>query len=138
MDTLLQVTASMFDALYANHCSKEILQRLDRERGSSRKLAALDCNGFLSCGDLQRFLSTLSNGFSSSNGDNEDKILLDLGCGLGGLGWWLVSQLRCCLIGIDFSSVAISKARAIHGEDLITKRSSFKVADFTATGLDDQ
>ena len=138
MVTPLIVTASMYDSLYAKYGSKRILQRLDREIIKSSELAALDCNGFLTCGDLQRFLVTLSNNFSSSDRNSEDKILLDLGCGLGGLGWWLASQLKCRLIGLDFSSVAISKARVIRGEDLIPKQFSFEVADFTATGLNDK
>jgi ubiquinone/menaquinone biosynthesis C-methylase UbiE len=134
----LKVTASMYDSLYVKHGSKGILQRLDKEISTSSKLGSLDCNGFLTCGDLQRFLTTLSNNFSSSNVNSNDQILLDLGCGLGGLGWWLASQLKCRLIGIDFSSVAISKARDIRGEDLIPKRYSFEVADFTETGLNDK
>jgi ubiquinone/menaquinone biosynthesis C-methylase UbiE len=61
--------------------------------------------------------------------------VLDLACGRGGPGLWLVQHIGAHLIGVDFSPVGIKQAssRAAHlGHDLQVR---YVVADATSTGL---
>lgn len=134
----LRVSASMFDSLYLRQERENILRRIDTEIDGTNEAALLGCNGFLANGDLSRFRDTLARCFPTSNHDRHEKLLLDLGCGIGGLGIWLATEFKCRLVGIDFSSVAISRAQSTLPKELRAERRRFKVADFTASGLNDE
>jgi SAM-dependent methyltransferase len=58
-------------------------------------------------------------------------VLVDLGCGRGGYGLEIAQRTGAQLIGVDFSAVAVARAR----EKSAAAR--FVVGDLTATGLDD-
>ncbi|WP_162185602.1 class I SAM-dependent methyltransferase [Lentzea aerocolonigenes] len=58
------------------------------------------------------------------------EVLLDLACGRGGYGLEIARRTGCQLIGVDFSAVAISKARQR------SARADFRVGTLTATGLE--
>jgi ubiquinone/menaquinone biosynthesis C-methylase UbiE len=63
--------------------------------------------------------------------------LVDLGCGRGGPGLWLTRLAGACLLGVDFSAVAVRQAgrRArLFGLDAAAR---FVVGDLAATGLAD-
>jgi ubiquinone/menaquinone biosynthesis C-methylase UbiE len=62
-------------------------------------------------------------------------VLVDLGCGAGGLERRLASTLGARLIGLDFSDAAIAAARAAVGHQQAAERADFHVADFASTGL---
>ena len=64
-----------------------------------------------------------------------DQVLVDLGCGVGGVGLWLTRKNAVQLIGIDRcdDAIAIAKTRAIEWE--LSSQASFVVGDFCNTGL---
>jgi SAM-dependent methyltransferase len=66
-----------------------------------------------------------------------DPLLLDLGCGLGGLGRHLSRIHRTDLIGVDISPVAIERAKAWVGTRENSRRAYFRVCDFAAMDLAD-
>ena len=59
-------------------------------------------------------------------------VLIDLACGRGGYGLEIMRRTRATLIGVDFSQVAIERAR-----EKASGRAEFRVGDLTATGLAD-
>jgi SAM-dependent methyltransferase len=59
--------------------------------------------------------------------------LLDLACGRGGYGLEIAARTGAALIGVDFSSEAVSQARE-HAERL-GRIAEFRVGDLAATGL---
>ena len=59
--------------------------------------------------------------------------LLDLACGRGGCGLEIAARTGAALIGVDFSSEAVSQARE-HAERL-GRIAEFRVGDLAATGL---
>lgn len=136
MAATLQVTASMYDSLYATDDSKGVLKHIDNESSGNGELSSLDSNGFLVPGDLTRFRSILAECFSSKHPQDGDHLLLDLGCGVGGLGRWLAMKLNCHLIGVDFSTVAINKARAALSGGSELSQYRYEVAKFSTTGLE--
>jgi len=64
-------------------------------------------------------------------------ILLDLACGAGGPGLWVAAKTGADLVGIDFSPVAIARARARAERQGLSGRARFEVADAAETGLPD-
>ena len=62
--------------------------------------------------------------------------LIDLGCGRGGPGLWVARTTGARLVGIDVSQPALDKARARALERGLADRTSYKLARFEATGLD--
>jgi ubiquinone/menaquinone biosynthesis C-methylase UbiE len=62
--------------------------------------------------------------------------VVDLGCGRGGPGLWLARALSARLVGIDVSPVAIELARSRAPQFLADDRASFRVAEFSSTGLE--
>ena len=66
------------------------------------------------------------------------KIVVDLGCGSGGIGLWLALRTGATLVGVDFSAIAIANAKRL-AEDLgLSERARFVVEDFTKTRLPDE
>jgi SAM-dependent methyltransferase len=71
---------------------------------------------------------------SLAAGAQQPRLLVDLGCGSGGLGLWLASVFGFELRGIDGSALAIERARALASQAQPCT-ASFECADFGATGL---
>lgn len=63
------------------------------------------------------------------------QLLVDLGCGTGGVGLWLSRALSVHLIGIDISSTAVQLASARSAAFGPSERASFRVATLAATDL---
>jgi SAM-dependent methyltransferase len=59
-------------------------------------------------------------------------VLVDLACGRGGYGLEIAHRTGASLIGVDFSAIAIERARQKGGD-----RAEFRVGELTATGLPD-
>ncbi|MFM2314816.1 MAG: hypothetical protein RLZZ04_4092 [Cyanobacteriota bacterium] len=134
MSASIKITASMYDAIYARKTKDTLLDLLDRFSIEDDEITSLKCTGFLAKGDLERYKAILEQYIPEHWQNNDHRTLLDLGCGFGGLGRWLAKKLNFKLIGIDFSQVAIEKARAAL-EELDKNQVRFEVADFSATGL---
>ncbi|MEV6781206.1 class I SAM-dependent methyltransferase [Streptomyces sp. NPDC051098] len=68
------------------------------------------------------------------------QILVDAGCGTGGIGLWLARALALHLQGFDLSPVAVAHAtgRRSHFLGTDTGRAVFRVAELENTGLPDR
>ncbi|MFE7758365.1 class I SAM-dependent methyltransferase [Streptomyces sp. NPDC057429] len=67
------------------------------------------------------------------------QLLVDAGCGTGGVGLWLARALAVRLSGFDLSPVAVAQAttRRPHFLGTATARADFRVAELHRTGLPD-
>lgn len=131
-----RITPALYDEIYARKREDHVLNRLDRKvLGEER--ASLTSTGFLSNGDLSRYQSILARYLDQTQPIHRRGILLDLGCGVGGLGRELSQRLGLDLIGLDFSGAAISQAQATT-KNLLQIKANFRVADFSATGIEDE
>jgi SAM-dependent methyltransferase len=63
---------------------------------------------------------------------DDGDVVVDLACGRGGYGLEIAQRTGAALIGVDFSPVAIARARERGGD-----RGEFRVGELTATGLPD-
>ncbi|MDF3144171.1 MULTISPECIES: class I SAM-dependent methyltransferase [unclassified Streptomyces] len=63
------------------------------------------------------------------------QLLVDAGCGSGGVGLWLARALSARLVGVDVSAYAIQQATARTPSFLPVDRVAFRVAQLEATGL---
>ena len=126
-------TPELYDSVYKRKATDNLVNRLDRAAIKDEQIASLDCTGFLSRGDLRRYKQILATNIRRDNGSKLK--LLDLGCGVGQLGCWLAGKLGAALIGVDFSPVAIERARSLARKQKHTSRPRFRVSDFSATGL---
>ena len=67
-----------------------------------------------------------------------DDSLLDLGCGLGGPGRFLVDQYGCSVVGVDVLPLRIDIAQTLTDKTGLTDRISYRVGDATALDLEDR
>lgn len=66
------------------------------------------------------------------------RLLVDAGCGTGGIGLWLARALAARLIGFDLSPVAVAQATARRDHFVVPAgRAAYRVAELDATGLPD-
>ncbi|MEW1721628.1 class I SAM-dependent methyltransferase [Streptomyces sp. NPDC093109] len=66
------------------------------------------------------------------------QLLVDAGCGTGGIGLWLARALAARLAGFDISAVAVAQATARRPRFIApADRAAFHVARLDATGLPD-
>ncbi|MGW3957093.1 class I SAM-dependent methyltransferase [Streptomyces sp. NPDC004752] len=65
------------------------------------------------------------------------QLLVDAGCGTGGVGLWLARALSVRLVGIDLATAAITQATARTTGFVPVDRAVFRVALLEATGLPD-
>jgi 2-polyprenyl-3-methyl-5-hydroxy-6-metoxy-1,4-benzoquinol methylase len=86
-------------------------------------------NSFFSLTTLREVLASLRVGPNNT--------IVDLGCGHGGPGLWIAQQSGASLVGIDLSSVGVQLAQDQAASLGLTERTEFRVADLTATGLED-
>lgn len=84
---------------------------------------------FSSC--TQQLLQQLNQHLQLSSGS----VLVDLGCGTGGIGLWLAQNLGARLIGVDRCEGAIEIATRRTSEWTLSETATFRVGDFCDTGL---
>jgi len=65
------------------------------------------------------------------------QLLVDAGCGTGGVGLWLARALAARLVGIDISSTAVDRAAARADAFVLPGQARFAVGTLEATGLPD-
>jgi SAM-dependent methyltransferase len=64
-------------------------------------------------------------------------VVVDLGCGSGGPGRWLALKSGACLVGVDFSRIALEMAAKLAADCLEPGRFDYRHGTFAATGLPD-
>jgi ubiquinone/menaquinone biosynthesis C-methylase UbiE len=136
MSSSTNVSSSIYNSVYARKVRSNFLEKIDAEIVADDEIYALRCNGFLAKGDLNRYKNFLLKHICFE-GNTHGNILLDIGCGFGGLGKWLSKELNLYLIGVDFSEVAIQEAKAnvSHAE---INRFRFQVSSFYETSLEEE
>jgi len=65
----------------------------------------------------------------------QDGLLLDIACGRGGYGIEVARRTGACLVGVDFSAVALEQARSASARRLPVGRSEFRIGTLLAAGL---
>ncbi|MEV0293846.1 methyltransferase domain-containing protein [Nocardia sp. NPDC050710] len=63
--------------------------------------------------------------------------VLDAGCGVGGSSMWLAENFGAQVVGITLSPFQVDKARTYAAERGLSHLVTFEVADYCATGFDD-
>jgi len=136
MSLSIKVNPSIYNSVYARKIRSNFLEKIDAEIAENDEISSLRCNGFLAKDDLKKYRNFLLKHIPSEVNTNKN-VLLDIGCGFGGLGKWLSRELNLYLVGVDFSEVAIQEAKATvsHAE---INRFHFQVSSFYETGLEDE
>jgi SAM-dependent methyltransferase len=131
-DLLVTKRNTGLDCFHQREKTLRVLNALLPPALSCPKVLALRCTGFLTKEDLDCFYTSIGDHFHSSR--SADSILLDLGCGTGGLGQYLSQKLGCGLIGLDGSLLAIRRARKQARQSKFSPQ-RFIYSDFTKTRL---
>lgn len=92
----------------------------------------VDVQPFSSC--TRKLLEELAEQVACEPSD----LIVDLGCGAGGVGLWLASRLGCRIIGVDCSHPGVEIAARRATERGLDRVARFQVGQFEATGLGDQ
>ena len=121
--------ATHFDGSHVNRLRSPTLERLWQAAYDDEYPAGARPNAFYTLTVLRR----LANALALRN----DQTLVDLGCGHGGAGLWIVQQRGGTLIGIDISPSGIALATDRAAELGLQDRSQFHIGDMLATGLPD-
>jgi SAM-dependent methyltransferase len=89
--------------------------------------AEVEPYSFISVSELDRFVGEL--------GVRAGEVLADVGCGRGGPGLWVASQLNARLVGIDIAPPALDAARARAAALGLAGVAEFRAGSFADTGL---
>ncbi|WP_267245672.1 class I SAM-dependent methyltransferase [Streptomyces sp. PR69] len=120
----------LFDAFHAARASSDLAFRLYAEAlgdaHAEEVAASSSCDWTL--------LGTLVSRLRLRPG----QLLVDIGCGTGGVGLWLARALAVRLIGIDIAPTAVDLASVRRSQFVPPERARFHVGTVEATGLADQ
>jgi SAM-dependent methyltransferase len=107
---------------------------LDPERLTARDLyvRSLDCHNL----GMYKVLQVVAEVAAEYATPRSDVTVLDLGCGLGGPGRYLVDQYRCSVVGVDLLPLRTEIASALSERTGMSDRISYRVADATDLDLD--
>jgi ubiquinone/menaquinone biosynthesis C-methylase UbiE len=104
----------------------------DRLTASDLYTRDLDCHN-LGMHAMLNLLAAVAGEYGQPSGDDT---LLDLGCGLGGPGRFLVDQYGCSVLGVDVLPLRIDIAQILTDKTGMTDRISYHVGDATALDLE--
>jgi len=93
--------------------------------------SGLGCTSFISKNDCQRHCKVLDCALHRP----ESRLIVEVGCGLGGYGVHLAKTFDADLLGIDVSTVAVRLAQDEAAKSDIAARLRFKKASIERTGL---
>jgi 2-polyprenyl-3-methyl-5-hydroxy-6-metoxy-1,4-benzoquinol methylase len=119
--------ADTFDRSHPARLNSATLERIHRAAFGDDYPEEANPNAFFSCTTLRRVAASL--------GLAPGRIMVDLGCGHGGLGLWIARQSGANVIGIDLSPVGVALAQERAAAIGMGDRSRFHVGDLTATSL---
>ncbi|MFI1768987.1 class I SAM-dependent methyltransferase [Streptomyces sp. NPDC020800] len=121
--------AVQYDALHAARARTPLVARLYAE--AMGEDYPLEINAFSSCD--WPLLGLMTARLRMRPG----QLLVDAGCGNGGVGLWLARALAVRLEGFDISPVAVAQATARRTEFVPAGHAAFRVARLEASGLRD-
>jgi 2-polyprenyl-3-methyl-5-hydroxy-6-metoxy-1,4-benzoquinol methylase len=119
----------IFNSAHAARLKSPTLESLFRSAYKNEYPEEAQANAFFSRTTLKRVVAALRIG--------PGKAVVDLGCGQGGPGLWVVQQSGAHLIGIDLSAVGIAMAQQRADAAGLSERARFRIGDIAATGLAD-
>jgi SAM-dependent methyltransferase len=123
------LVAEGYDGFYSAWGKSPTLKRLWQEHASGGDFPEeFDHISFLTLSQL----TSLSEGLALSPG----QLLVDLACGAGGPGLWVAYQSGCRLVGIDQSSVGVTRAIERAARVGLSERATFAPGTFAATSLE--
>jgi len=124
------IVAAGYDAVYAATTASQTLRRLWREHAAGVDFPdEFSHISFVTLGQLRRMRAELRLG--------PEKVLADIGCGMGGPALWMARETGARLVGIDLSPVAAAIAAARARELGLAEQARFVVGSFGKTGLED-
>jgi ubiquinone/menaquinone biosynthesis C-methylase UbiE len=94
----------------------------------------LDCHNL----GMHTMLGVLVGVVADHGAPGPDDRVLDLGCGLGGPGRFLVDRFQCAVIGVDLLPLRVELAQALTNLTGMAERISYRVADATDLGIDSE
>ncbi|MGW4345276.1 SAM-dependent methyltransferase [Streptomyces sp. NPDC004690] len=122
--------SSQYDAFYAARARTHLVTRLYQE--AMGKDYPAEVGAFSSCD--KRLLDLMAARLRMRPG----QMLVDAGCGAGGIGLWLARALDVRLVGFDISPVAVAQATGrSHGFSLPAGPAAFRVGALEHSGLPD-
>jgi ubiquinone/menaquinone biosynthesis C-methylase UbiE len=93
----------------------------------------LDCHNL----GMHRMLEVLKEVAAEYGEPRPEETVLDVGCGLGGPGRFLVDQFGCSVVGVDLLPLRIDLAQVLTDLTNMGERISYRVADATSLGFGD-
>jgi SAM-dependent methyltransferase len=87
----------------------------------------LDCHNL----GMHEMLGVLADVVDDYAPPGPEDVVLDVGCGLGGPGRFLVDRFGCSVVGVDLLPFRIELAQALSGLTGMGDRTSYRVADAT-------
>jgi ubiquinone/menaquinone biosynthesis C-methylase UbiE len=108
---------------------------LDTDHVAARDLYQrdLDCHNL----GMHAMLGVLAEAVSQHSVPTPNDTVLDIGCGLGGPGRFLVDRFGCTVVGIDLLPLRTERAKALSRLTGMGDRTSYQVADATHMEFDD-
>src|SRR5207244_969472 len=102
-------------------------------RASDLYTRDLDCHNL----GMHAMLDVLAGIVAEHRAPGPDDHVLDLGCGMGGPGRFLVDRFGCAVVGVDLLDERVTLARALTDMCGMADRISYRVADATELPFDD-
>src|SRR5205814_3143584 len=99
--------SSVYQSIYSRRLSTPSLNEVDASSARNLALPARQCFTIISSNALNRWLRTLK--VEQSNGLRREMVL-ELGCGFGGLSRWIVDQMNCQIVALDGCALAVAVA----------------------------
>jgi ubiquinone/menaquinone biosynthesis C-methylase UbiE len=93
----------------------------------------LDCHNL----GMHAMLELLAESAAQYSAPTPNDTVLDIGCGLGGPGRFLVDRFGCAVVGIDLLPLRTERAQALSDLTGMGDRTSYRVADATHMEFDD-
>jgi ubiquinone/menaquinone biosynthesis C-methylase UbiE len=119
---------------------ERVLARLERDGVDVFRLRAADLSERdLDCQNLGAFkvLAWVADRVAQHAAPTSDDTVLDVGCGIGGPGRFLVERFGCNVIGIDLLQARIDVAKELTGRTGLGARLTYRVADLRSLPFGD-
>ena len=94
----------------------------------------IDCHNL----GMHRMLEVLADVVAEYDAPTSQDMLLDLGCGIGGPGRFLVDRFGCSIVGVDLLPLRVELAQSLTEMTGMAGRISYRVANATDLGLSDR
>lgn len=118
-----------YSTTWSSHDESPTRQRIRREVYGDDYPVEADPRSYVTLTELRAIAHDLQVG--------QGQTFIDLGCGQGGPSLWVARETGAALVGVDLSSVGITRAGERAAELGLGDRAHFQVGDVTATGLPD-